>query len=92
MFRYGGPEQLWSVLATAGHALMLLTVVAFAGLAVKTFTGSNGEPAGDDPWDAQTLEWATSSPAPADNFAEIHIVTSPEPLLDLKQIAAGSTT
>ena len=24
--------------------------------------------AGDDPWDGQTLEWVTSSPAPSDNF------------------------
>ena len=28
----------------------------------------NGEPAGDDPWDAWTLEWATTSPPPTGNF------------------------
>ena len=39
---------------------------------------------GDDPFDGQTLEWATTSPAPANNFADIHIVQSAEPLLDLK--------
>jgi heme/copper-type cytochrome/quinol oxidase subunit 3 len=27
-----------------------------------------GAPAGDNPWDAWTLEWATSSPPPATNF------------------------
>ena len=30
-----------------------------------------GAPAGDDPWDAWTLEWATTSPPPAYNFATL---------------------
>ena len=29
-----------------------------------------GQPAGDNPWDAPTLEWATASPPPAYNFAD----------------------
>jgi cytochrome c oxidase subunit I len=33
-----------------------------------------GEPAGDNPWKANTLEWQTSSPPPHENFAEIPIV------------------
>ena len=65
-----------------GHGLMALTVLAFVALAIRSF--ASGEHAGDDPWDGQTLEWATSSPAPADNFAEIHVIASAEPLLDLK--------
>jgi cytochrome c oxidase subunit I+III len=39
-----------------------------------------GQPAGDNPWDAATLEWATSSPPPAYNFARIPVVTSANPL------------
>jgi len=81
-FDYSGPHELWNVLAMIGHGLVALTVLAFAGLAVKSFT--SGETVGDDPWNGQTLEWATSSPAPENNFAEIHTVMSPEPLLDLK--------
>jgi heme/copper-type cytochrome/quinol oxidase subunit 1 len=61
---------------------MFVTVLAFIGLALKSFR--KGPAAGDDPWDAQTLEWATSSPAPYANFADVHTVASPEPLLDLK--------
>ena len=54
---------------TVGHALMALTVLAFIGLAVKSFA-SRAIAVGDDPWDAQTLEWATTSPAPEHNFVD----------------------
>ena len=30
----------------------------------------SGEAAGNDPWDAWTLEWSTTSPPPEYNFAE----------------------
>jgi heme/copper-type cytochrome/quinol oxidase subunit 1 len=36
--------------------------------------------AGDNPWDAPTLEWATSSPPPSYNFARIPVVRSRDPL------------
>jgi heme/copper-type cytochrome/quinol oxidase subunit 1 len=81
-FDYDGPQNLWNGLAAAGHFLMFVTVLAFVGLAARSFI--KGTAAGDDPWDGQTLEWATSSPAPYANFADVHIVASPEPLLDLK--------
>jgi len=40
--------------------------------------------AGNDPWDAWTLEWATSSPPPEYNFAVQPEVRSSRPLWDLK--------
>ncbi len=91
VFDYGGPKQLWNVLTVVGHAVVALTVLAFVALAMKSFTSTDPErAAGDDPWDGQTLEWATSSPAPLANFAEVHAISSAEPLLDLKQ-SAGRT-
>jgi cytochrome c oxidase subunit 1/cytochrome c oxidase subunit I+III len=39
-----------------------------------------GRPAGDNPWGAPTLEWATSSPPPDYNFAVIPTVASRHPL------------
>jgi heme/copper-type cytochrome/quinol oxidase subunit 1 len=87
-FDYSGPQNLWNILATVGHGLMLLTVLSFLGMALGGFR--RGEPAGDDPWDAQTLEWATSSPPPENNFADIHTVQSAEPLLDLKSTGGNS--
>ena len=43
-----------------------------------------GEKAGDDPWDAWTLEWATTSPPAEYNFEKIPEVRSRRPLWDLK--------
>ena len=40
----------------------------------------HGAPAGDNPWDAPTLEWATTSPPPPYNFAVIPSVASRHPL------------
>jgi len=39
-----------------------------------------GPPAGANPWNASTLEWATLSPPPPYNFRHIPIVDSREPL------------
>jgi hypothetical protein len=40
--------------------------------------------AGDDPWDGNTLEWATTSPPPPYNFDVLPPVRSERPLFDLK--------
>jgi cytochrome c oxidase subunit I+III len=39
-----------------------------------------GAPAGANPWDADTLEWATSSPPPPYNFAHTPVVEGRAPL------------
>jgi cytochrome c oxidase subunit 1 len=43
-----------------------------------------GKLAGNDPWDAWTLEWSTSSPPPEYNFSTIPVVLSRRPLWDQK--------
>ncbi len=63
------------ILQVAGVALFLWNVVA----ALRA-----GAPAGDDPWDAWTLEWSTTSPPPVYNFAELPVVRSRRPLWDRK--------
>jgi cytochrome c oxidase subunit I len=46
------------------------------------------EPAGDDPWEGHSLEWATSSPPPRYNFRSLPPITSHAPLLDRRIEAA----
>ncbi len=45
----------------------------------------NGKKAGNDPWQANTLEWFTSSPPPENNFDEIPRVRSAEPMKDIRR-------
>lgn len=82
VFDYDGPQELWNVAVTAGHVLFALTALAVLGLVLKP--APEAPDAGDDPWNGQTLEWATTSPAPESNFATTPVVRSAEPLLDLK--------
>ncbi len=79
---------IWNVIALVGHAFMAVTVLGFVGLLLASLR--HDEPVGDDPWDAQTLEWATTSPAPRDNFVDVPVVHSAEPLLDLKSAATSA--
>lgn len=81
-FSYGGPQELWNTASAAGHALVAVSVLLFVLTALRAFTA--GEVAGDDPWDAQSLEWSVSSPAPSSNFVSTPSVASAEPLLDIK--------
>ena len=44
----------------------------------------SGAPAGDDPWEGNTLEWATSSPPPPYNFDRLPEIRSERPVFDLR--------
>jgi len=73
---------IWNQLTTIGA---LVQVPSFAIFVVNVIWSlRRGRPAGDDPWNAWTLEWSTSSPPPSYNFEEIPIVRSRRPLWDLK--------
>src|SRR5690606_36144030 len=48
-----------------------------------------GKPAGDNPWDAASLEWSVSSPPPHYNFAVVPLVGSRHPLWEAR-IGEGS--
>ncbi len=49
----------------------------------------SGKIAGDNPWEANTLEWATSSPPPPYNFDHLPEIRSERPLFDLRHGKTG---
>jgi cytochrome c oxidase subunit 1 len=73
-------------LSTAGAAIIALGMAVFLLNLVRSLLA--GEPAGTDPWGGHTLEWATTSPPPRDNFpGALPPVRSYAPLLDLREAA-----
>ena len=79
------PSRGWETLnmiVTIGAVIQALAILTFVcNLAVSYWKGAR---AGKDPWDAWTLEWSTTSPPPAYNFATIPVVASRRPLWDQK--------
>jgi len=75
------PEMPWAGLNlfVSLSAVVLATgfLVFFIDV-VRSF--AKGRPAGDNPWGAATLEWATASPPPPFNFRSIPVVGSRDPL------------
>ncbi len=86
-----GDLQIWNILVLAGHGLFALTVLGFVGLLASTVF-RDSDHAIDDPFDGHTIEWATTSPAPASNFVVVPMITSAEPLLDLKTANDAGTS
>ena len=79
------PDRGWNFLnlvVSIGALIQGIAVLIFAYNFIVSYW--RGKIAGDDPWDAWTLEWATSSPPPPYNFEEEPEVHSRRPLWDLK--------
>ncbi len=79
------PDRGWEIynqLSTIGAVIQAPSFLIF--VVNLLYSLRYGAPAGDDPWNAWTLEWSTTSPPPAYNFATIPHVSSRRPLWDLK--------
>jgi cytochrome c oxidase subunit 1 len=70
--------DLWNQVATVGAFLIAASVLLFVGNVLISLR--HGQPAGENPWEASSLEWAVASPPPAYNFAHTPVVTGREPL------------
>jgi cytochrome c oxidase subunit I+III len=86
---YGMPRRVYTypagmgwdtlnLLTTIGSFLLAIGVLLFIVNVLKSLRSR--ERAGDNPWDAATLEWSVPSPPPPYNFAVIPAVASRLPL------------
>jgi heme/copper-type cytochrome/quinol oxidase subunit 1 len=85
----GMPRRIYTYPLESGWGSMNLFVSASAVVLAASFvilvwniiySIRNGELAGPNPWNAGTLEWATTSPPQVYNFARIPVVGARDPL------------
>jgi hypothetical protein len=74
--------ETWNLIVTIGVLFQAAGILVFAGNLLRSYF--RGNVAGNDPWDAWTYEWATTSPPPVYNFATLPVARSRRPLWDLK--------
>jgi cytochrome c oxidase subunit 1 len=74
--------DVWNFIVGIGAAVQGIAILIFVWNLI--WSSRRGARAGNDPWDAWTLEWSMSSPPPAYNFAKLPVVKSRRPLWDLK--------
>ncbi len=65
-----------NLICTVGSFLLAISTIPFIVNAIWSW--SKGEKAGDNPWNALTLEWQTTSPPPVENwFGEPPLIKDP---------------
>jgi cytochrome c oxidase subunit 1 len=71
-----------NLLATIGGFVIAASMLPFIWNVLVSLR--NGKIAGDDPWEGNTLEWATTSPPPAYNFDHLPEIRSERPVFDAR--------
>ena len=74
--------EIWNLIVSVGVVFQVIAVLCWVVNLVWSYY--KGREAGNDPWNAWTLEWSTTSPPPDYNYAIIPTVRSRRPLWDLK--------
>ena len=83
------PDMPWHDLNLFVSVSSLILVAGFLLFFFDAIRSARrGLPAGDNPWDAPTLEWATSSPPPSFNFSYIPVVKAANPLWEQPDVLA----
>ncbi len=81
--------ELPNLLSTIGAYLLAVSVLLF--VVNWIWSVNKGRPAGDNPWQAGTLEWSMPSPPPPYNFRLIPLVRSSDPLWDGLSLTENSS-
>jgi len=81
-YEAGRGWETWNMMSSIGVIFQAAGILFFVWNLIYSY--KKGKIAGDDPWDAWTLEWATTSPPPDYNFEKTPEVRSRRPLWDLK--------
>jgi cytochrome c oxidase subunit 1 len=79
--------QLLNTISTIGAFTIAVALTIFFVNVLLTMRKPRNAP--DDPWGANTLEWATSSPPPVHNFDRLPPIRSLRPVYDLREAEAG---
>ncbi|MFA7296057.1 MAG: cytochrome c oxidase subunit I [Dehalococcoidia bacterium] len=69
---------LWNMVETIGAYVLAASILVFVWNFFKAMSQPQTAPA--NPWDAATLEWATSSPPPEHDFDVVPVVRARDPL------------
>ncbi|TFI46504.1 cytochrome o ubiquinol oxidase subunit I [Diaphorobacter sp. DS2] len=78
--------QIWFIIAACGAGLIALGIASFfIQLVVSYLKRDQLRDVTGDPWDARTLEWATSSPPPQYNFAFTPVAHEIDAWWDMKK-------
>ncbi len=72
-----------NLISTVGSFLLGVGILPFLAALILALRQSATAP--DDPWEGNSLEWATSSPPPHHNFRSLPPVTSERPVFDARQ-------
>ncbi|HVP03853.1 MAG TPA: cytochrome c oxidase subunit I [Solirubrobacteraceae bacterium] len=75
--------QLYNEISTVGSFILAFGILLTVVNVLRSL--KHGAVAGPDPWKANTLEWFTTSPPPANNFDTVPRVRSVEPMKDIRR-------
>jgi cytochrome c oxidase subunit I+III len=79
--------ETYNLLSTIGVLIIVPGIAVFVWNVIRSYR--RGEPAGNNPWGADSLEWATTSPPAEHGWSIVPIVHSRHPLWDQDDLHSG---
>jgi cytochrome c oxidase subunit I+III len=81
--------DIYNLISTIGAFMLALGILVFVWNFFSSVFNGSGEPAGDNPWNADTLEWSTASPPINYGFGVLPIIRSRHPLWEQESLHEG---